>query len=73
MHTLAQQNELALTVLSMSSAPFAVVKTDYPHFYKPPTRFVKVKIENPNHYRSPTRFAAVKSDYPNLYKPPKTV
>ena len=47
---------------------FAVVKTDFPNLYRPPTRFAGVKTDSPNFYRTPAHFAVVK-DSASLYRP----
>ena len=48
----------------------AVVKTDSPNFYKPPTRFAEVKTDSLIYYKPPTSFTDVKTDSLNFYKPP---
>ena len=58
------------------SIRFAVVKTDFPSFFKPTrftvvrtdSRFAVVKIDCPTIYKPPTRFAVVKTDSTTFYK-----
>ena len=48
----------------------AMVKTDFPTLWKPPTHFAMVKADPMNFCKHPTRFAVVKTDSPNICKPP---
>ena len=55
---------------TMALLSFAVLKTDSPNFYKPPTYHLVRKTNSPNIYKPPTRFFVLKTGSPNFYKAP---